>query len=177
MEENLISSPLVWKESNVDKMLIGKILSAKIYSRGAMEAILRKAWNLQEGMDVVEINGNAFMFKFADDGEYSRILRGHLWSINGRLLNLMERAKYKSCEEFEFSRCLVWIQMHNVPMEAMCLENAIKIGGHVGVVLLAEDSYYNGKYLQSFLRVRVLLDLRKPLAYGFWLPRPDNKRV
>ncbi|KAI9084967.1 hypothetical protein K1719_032959 [Acacia pycnantha] len=116
-------------------------------SSRAMESILRKVWNLQEGVDVIEINGNAFMFKFAEEGGYNRILRGRPWSINGSLLNLMERSRYKSCEEFEFSRSPVWIQMHHVPMEAMCLENTIRIGGHVGEVLLAEDPYYNGWYL------------------------------
>ncbi|KAK4271731.1 hypothetical protein QN277_020378 [Acacia crassicarpa] len=125
MEENQISSPLEWREANVENLLIGKVLSSWIYSRAAIDSILRKAWNLQDGFDVIEINGNAFMFKFADEGEYNRILRGSPWSINGCLLNLMERSRYKSCEEFEFSRSPVWIQMHNVTMEAMCLENTI----------------------------------------------------
>ncbi|KAI9084082.1 hypothetical protein K1719_033938 [Acacia pycnantha] len=60
-------------------------------------------------------------------------------------LNLMERSKYKSCEEFDFSRCPVWIQIHNVPLEALCLENAITIGGYVGEVMLAEYPFYNGR--------------------------------
>ncbi|KAI9106797.1 hypothetical protein K1719_022325 [Acacia pycnantha] len=38
-------------------------------------------------------------------------------------------------------------------MEAMCLENAIKIGGQVGVVLLAEDPYCNNRYLRSFCQL------------------------
>ncbi|KAI9117829.1 hypothetical protein K1719_011244 [Acacia pycnantha] len=67
--------------------------------------------------------------------------------------------------------------MHNVPLEARCLENAITIGGHVGEVLMAEDPSYNDRYLWNFLRARVVLDLRKPLASGFWLVRPDGKRI
>ncbi|KAI9110143.1 hypothetical protein K1719_019184 [Acacia pycnantha] len=51
------------------------------------------------------------------------------------------------------------------------------IGGSVSEVVLAEDPVYNGRYLRSFLRVRVVLDLRKPLACGFWLPRPDGRQV
>ncbi|KAI9081399.1 hypothetical protein K1719_036662 [Acacia pycnantha] len=177
MEEIQISSPLIWKESDAEKILIGKVLANKVYTRSTIKTILRKAWNLPEGFDVVEINGNAFMFKFAKEEEYSKILRGRPWTINGCLLNLMERSKYKSCEEFDFSRCPVWIQIHNVPLEALCLENAITIGGYVGEVMLAEDPFYNGRYLRKFLRARIVLDLRKPLSYGFWLPRPDSRKI
>ncbi|KAI9072559.1 hypothetical protein K1719_045478 [Acacia pycnantha] len=141
-----------------------------------MERILQKAWNLQSGFDVIEVTGNAFMFKFADIEEYNRILCGRLWSINGNILNLMERSKYKTCEEFEFSRCPIWIQIHNIPMEAMCVENAIMIGGYVGNVMLAEDPYYRDRYLHNFLRVRIVLDLRKALVSGFWIPKPDGSR-
>ncbi|KAI9118304.1 hypothetical protein K1719_010636 [Acacia pycnantha] len=125
MDANQISSPIVWKEAVAERILIGKVLSNKTYTRSAMELILRKAWNLQVGFDVIEIDGNAFMFKFADEDEYNRVLRG----------------------------------------------------GHVGEVLLAEDPYYNGRYLRGFLRARVLLDLRRPLAYGFWLTRPNNEKI
>ncbi|KAI9084431.1 hypothetical protein K1719_033621 [Acacia pycnantha] len=174
MEANHISSPLVWKEVDKEIILIGKVLSNKTYTRSTMELILRKAWNLQEGFDVIEIDGNAFMFKFTDNDEYNRILRGRPWSINGYVLNLLERPKCRSCEEFDFSRCPVWIQMHNVPMEAVCLENVVTIGGYVGEVMMAEDPYYNGRYLRGFIHARILLDLRRPLAYGFWLPQGNG---
>ncbi|KAK4254228.1 hypothetical protein QN277_009635 [Acacia crassicarpa] len=177
MEGFQISSPLIWKEEESERVLVGKILASKVYTKSATEVILRKAWNLQDGFDVIAISDNAFMFKFTASEEFDRVLRGRPWSINGSLLNLMERTKYKSFEEFDFSRCPVWIQLHNVPMEAMCLENAITIGGYVGEVVLAEDPVYNGRLLRSFLRVRVVLDLRKPLSSGFWLPRPDGQQV
>ncbi|KAI9095039.1 hypothetical protein K1719_026503 [Acacia pycnantha] len=58
-----------------------------------MEAILRKAWNLQVGFDVVEINDNTFMFNFSSEEKYCRILRGRSWSINGFYLNLLDRSR------------------------------------------------------------------------------------
>ncbi|KAI9112656.1 hypothetical protein K1719_016322 [Acacia pycnantha] len=177
MAEIQISTPLIWKEATIERILVGKVLANKTFTRSAMEAILSKAWNLQEGIDVVEINDNAFLFKFEDENEYNRILRGRPWSINSHLLNLMERSKYKSYEEFDFSLCPVWIQMHNVPIEAMCLENTIRIGEHVGKVMLAEDPFYNGRFLRSFLRARIILDLKRPLAHGFWMPTPEKKKV
>ncbi|KAI9127895.1 hypothetical protein K1719_000888 [Acacia pycnantha] len=44
----------------------------------------------------------------------------------------MERSKYKSYEELDFSSCPIWIQVHNVLLEALCLENVVMIGGSVG---------------------------------------------
>ncbi|KAI9128990.1 hypothetical protein K1719_000473 [Acacia pycnantha] len=88
----------------------------------------------------------------------------------------MERPKYKQCEDFDFSRCPIWIQIHNVPMEAMCLENAIRIGGYVGEVMLAENPHHNGRFVRNFMRVRVVLDLRKTLASGFWMDKPNGDK-
>ncbi|KAI9083591.1 hypothetical protein K1719_034533 [Acacia pycnantha] len=177
MDDSQISTPLVWKEVESVRILVGKILTSKIYTRSTMETILNKAWNLQSGFEVLEIIGNAFLFKFVEEEDYFRVLRGRPWSINGCLLNLLERSKYKAYDEFNFSRCPIWIQMHNIPLEALCLENAITIGRQVGEVILAEDPSYNNRYLRNFLRARIILDLRKPLAYGYWLPRPDGRRI
>ncbi|KAI9125322.1 hypothetical protein K1719_003938 [Acacia pycnantha] len=160
MEVTQISTPLVWKEANTERILIGKVLSSKTYTRATMESILQKAWNLQSGFSAIEIYGNAFLFKFSSLEDYYRILRGRPWSMNGCALNLLERLKYNSCEELDFSHCPMWIQMHNVPMEAMCLKNVVMIGGYVGEVVLAEDPCSNGRFLRSFLRARVILDLR-----------------
>ncbi|KAK4269586.1 hypothetical protein QN277_022724 [Acacia crassicarpa] len=176
MEDPKISDPLIWKEEEVEKVLVGKVLSPKTYSRSAIEQILQKAWNLESGFNVIEITGNAFMFCFSDEVEYHRILRSRPWSVNGLLLNLMERGKYKLCEDFNFSLCPIWIQIHNVPMEAMYLENAIRIGGYVGEVVLAEEPRYSGRLFRTFLRVRVVLDLRKALPSGFWMSKPDGGR-
>ncbi|KAI9109134.1 hypothetical protein K1719_019757 [Acacia pycnantha] len=92
-------------------------------------------------------------------------------------MNLLKRSRYKSYDEFDFSRSPVWVQLHNIPLKALCLENAITIGRHVGEVLIVEDPYYNDRYLRNFLRVRIMLDLKKSLAYGFWLPRPDGRSI
>ncbi|KAI9118791.1 hypothetical protein K1719_010236 [Acacia pycnantha] len=177
MADPVISDPLIWMDNEAERTIIGKILSAKTYSRTAIERILQKAWNLQSGFDVIEVTGNAFLFKFVEEEEYNRILRGRPWSINGCLLNLVERSKYKAYEDFDFSHCPVWIQIHNIPLEAMCLENVVMIGGYVGEVLLAEDPHLHGRLFQNFLRARILLDLRKALAYGFWMNKPDGGRI
>ncbi|KAI9093407.1 hypothetical protein K1719_027421 [Acacia pycnantha] len=176
MENPPVSVPLIWNEIGAERILIGKIVSTKTYTRAAIVRILQKAWNLQEEFEVIEITGNAFLFKFVNDEEYNRILRGRPGSINDSLLNLMVRSKYKTNEEFDFSRCPVWIQMHNIPMEALCLENAVRIGGFVGEVMLAENPKLNDRYFRNFLHARVMLDLRRSLASGFWMDKPDGSR-
>ncbi|KAI9116192.1 hypothetical protein K1719_013122 [Acacia pycnantha] len=42
--------------------------------------------------------------------------------------------------------------------------------------MLAEDPHYNDKYHRNFLRVRIILDLRKALVSGLWMPKPDGSR-
>ncbi|KAI9107856.1 hypothetical protein K1719_021192 [Acacia pycnantha] len=118
MDEIQISTPIVWKDVETARILIGKVLASKSYTRSTMETILSKAWNLQSGFE-----------------------------------------------------------MHNIPLEAFSVENDVAISGHVREVLIAEDPRYNGRYLRNFLRARIMLDLRKPLAYGFWLLKPDGRKI
>ncbi|KAF7835884.1 reverse transcriptase [Senna tora] len=55
----------------------------------------------------------------------------------------------------------------------MCRENVERMGAKVGEVLIQENPIINGRLIRCFDRARVLVDLRKPLVAGFWVPRPS----
>ena len=69
-----------------------------------------------------------------------------------------------------------WIQMYGIPLEALNTKSAEKIGGRWGYVIEAKDPFYEGQLLRSFLRVRVEIDIPKPLSTSFWVPRRDKDK-
>ena len=44
--------------------LIGKFLSCKPFNKSATQNMLRKAWGIEKGVQIVEVGSNLFQFKF-----------------------------------------------------------------------------------------------------------------
>ncbi|XP_028769739.1 uncharacterized protein LOC114727197 [Neltuma alba] len=66
---------------------------------------------------------------------------------------------------------------HDLPLAAMEVDTAVKLGGLIGEVMMVEDPRGDGLLIRSFLRARVLVDLRKPLVTGMWSPRKDKDPI
>lgn len=57
------------------------------------------------------------------------------------------------------------------------MNNAIKMGSRFGKVVAMEDTFQEGYFFRNFLRVKVTLDVRKPLSKGLWIPRPNLPKI
>lgn len=71
------------------------------------------------------------------------------------------------------STCAFWVQVHGLPLQNMKTVNAIKIRKFIGDdVLDIDNGDCPGIICHHHLRMRVVLDVSKPLVLGFHLPRP-----
>lgn len=62
-------------------------------------------------------------------------------------------------------------------MELLTEQNARKIGSVLGELVSVEDPMNNRGVGRSFLRIRVKVDVEKPLVGGFWVPRENKEKV
>ncbi|KAL4375417.1 hypothetical protein AHAS_Ahas05G0279700 [Arachis hypogaea] len=69
-----------------------------------------------------------------------------------------------------------WVQIHGLPPRAN-EKNSKKNKKYDGMVSELEDPKRNNTLLRIFLRVRVALDIAKPLPTGFWLERVELPKV
>ncbi|KAJ1441005.1 Zinc knuckle CX2CX4HX4C [Sesbania bispinosa] len=53
----------------------------------------------------------------------------------------------------------------------------VKVAQLLGEIVTIESPFLGDTLLRSFLRVRVMIDIRKPLITGFWLPRKHLPRA
>lgn len=127
----------------------------------------------EEDLEILDTDQNAFIFDFLRKEDCLRILRGRPWSIQGMLLNVQIRNEFMLRKEVDFNSCPIWIQFHDVPPEPMYIENAKALDELIGEVLLVEDPRRENMLVRNFLRARVVIDIRKPLVFGMWSPRPD----
>ncbi|KAJ1437907.1 hypothetical protein SESBI_03332 [Sesbania bispinosa] len=140
LESDSIQSTLLARRS-----LVGKILSQKLLNRGAVKSILAKAWENY------------------DPSKAPQYIMGHLLSLQ---FWVPEAAIY----EVNFDKVSFWIQIHGLPLDVMNANNAAKIIKNFGEVLEVENPEAEGRLLRTFIRVRALVNIKKPLVTGYWIP-------
>ena len=54
--------------------LIGKFLTCKTFNKRATKTTLRRAWGLENSLQIIEVGSNLFQFKFQIEFDMARIL-------------------------------------------------------------------------------------------------------
>lgn len=160
-----------------ENMLIGKIVADRVLNRGAVKTILAKAWGNPDGLKIADLGVNKYAFVFRKREEMQEILKQGPWFILNRMINLQEWKQDVVMDEVDFSRMPFWIQLHGLPLGAMSEENAIKIASQIGETTEVEEWRVEGCALRGFIRVRVVVNILKPLLTGCWVPRANKPRV
>ena len=68
--------------------LIGKFLTCKPFNKRAAKNTLRRAWGLENSLQIIEVGPNLFQFKFQSEFDMVRIIQDGPWSFDNQLLLL-----------------------------------------------------------------------------------------
>ncbi|KAF7822884.1 TMV resistance protein N-like [Senna tora] len=157
--------------------LVGRLFAEKQINKNTAFSMIKKGWNLKDEVSIMEVGTNLFLFSFANEDDYRRILKGRPWTILGSLLNIQRCSSRSIIKEICFNRAPFWVQFHDLPLGVLCRDNVERMGAKVGDVMVYENPIFNGRLIRSFARARVLIDIRSPLVAGFWVPRPGLAKV
>lgn len=94
-----------------------------------------------------------------------RVLESRTWVFEGHLFSVEDFNGSIAPARMEFEKASFWVRMFHLPLACMCETIGVQIGssmGQVEEVEMDEDGVGWGEYL----RVRICLDLSKPLARG-----------
>ncbi|KAK4848277.1 hypothetical protein QYF36_011182 [Acer negundo] len=89
-------------------------------------------------------------------------MEGGSWSFDKQLIILQEVVGLGKVNEPEFRLVPFWVQLYNLPIAFMNKETWLFLGGLIGEVKEI-DKGSSGDCLGKFIRVRVLVDVLKPL--------------
>lgn len=98
------------------------------------------------------------------------------YNINGWNFVLKEWRSGVALEEIKFDQISLWIQTYNLSRELMTVRNLNMIGGRIGVVVATEDPFADGLG-RGFARVKVALDLKKPLEKELIVPKTSGASI
>ena len=153
------------EEANEGWVLVGKFLSKRRINLEAVVKALKSIWKTKENFVVQDTGDNTTLFLFQNEGDMNKVLWASPWSFDKYLLVLHKLDKGDSISTISFDRSSFWIQIHGLPMRMQTLEVAKKIAGPLGLIEKV-DIGSKGFRLGKYLRIRVNIDISKPLCRG-----------
>jgi hypothetical protein len=145
--------------------LIGKIWTDRNVNQEAFKSIFSNIWRIVGSVKFKKLKDNIWLFEFSDEGDKLRVLDGRPWSFDRQIVVLNEFDGSTPPSQLEFNHSPFWVQVHNMPLLCMNKNVGTKIGNSLGD-LADVDVAGNGLGWGSYLRLRVSLDITKPLDRG-----------
>ena len=161
----------------------GLVLSGKFYTKRrvnleSVAKVLKSVWKIETNFEVSDLGENKVMFLFQKKDDMNRVLFLCPWSFDKYLLVLHKLAHGEAVQDIKFDRAPFWIQIHGLPTMCQTKTVGMSIGATLGEVEKV-DANGKGFFLGSFLRIRVQMDITKPLCRGrkVWLGEHGMKWV
>ncbi|KAL5851560.1 hypothetical protein ACOSQ3_006678 [Xanthoceras sorbifolium] len=145
--------------------LVGKIVTNKEVHRESFKAAITSIWKPRKGILIESLGNNIFIFIFRCLWDRKRIFEGGHWSFDKCLLVLKEANGVGKLSDLNFDSTPFWVQMFNLPLACMSREIGVVLGSSLGEVKEV-DMDANGNCWGRCLRVRILMDISKPLQRG-----------
>ena len=156
--------------------LIGKFLTCKPFNKKVAKNTVRRAWGLEDKVQIVEVGSNLFQFKFDTEFDMERILKGGPWSFDNQLLMLTWWKKGMKAENVQLQHVALWFQIWGAPFDMVSSQVAKEMGGRLGEVVEVENRRKQDD-LNYFMRVKMALLISKPLRRGGFLAGSDGERL
>jgi hypothetical protein len=161
------------KAGEVEVKALGKLLSEKPPYIEGIHKSLGRIWCPLKGIKIREMGDNLFMFTFLQPSGKRKALDEGPWMFDKELMVMQDFDPTKSLEDYEFNDVPIWIRIFKLPLGMMNGETGEQIGQEVGEFLEAAVGD-DGMAVGKFLRIRVRIDLRKPLMRGITLHFGDD---
>ncbi|OMO52400.1 hypothetical protein COLO4_37225 [Corchorus olitorius] len=157
--------------------LMGKIITDRVLNKRGVIGILQSIWSPKDLIEVREIGSNLYGLLFSNEEVTEMILERGPWTVMGHCISFKKWEIEKTLMEMEFREVTFWAQIHNLPWEVQMKVNAEKVGNTMGRLVEVEDVQWGKAIGRGFLRLRVAMDIEKPLLGGFWFPRKNGHKV
>lgn len=147
--------------------LVGKLITTKIIRKQGVINTLNGAWVTKKGFTITHWGDNRYCFAFKTKEDMDKIEAFSPWSVMGNLMVLRKWEAHQTEGDIDFSSSPFWIQVHGLPLNLMTKENGTLIGANLGHTLFVENPISEDGRVSQFLRLRVLIDITKPLRQSF----------
>ncbi|KAK6159100.1 hypothetical protein DH2020_006414 [Rehmannia glutinosa] len=127
-----------------------------------MQNRIASLWRLVKGIFNKELSNRTFLFQFFHKLDSKRVLEGGPWTYDNYLLILHQLVAGEIPTSIALNFVDFWVQIHDLHIGFMSVAIGTKIGNFISSFLDYNDSN-NSSIWRNYMRIRVRLDVRKPL--------------
>jgi hypothetical protein len=154
-------------------MALVKVHTMNYFSSQTFEQHMRVAWSPAREISFRSLENNMFTIQCFCLGDWLKITKGGPWLFRQNAVTIEEYDGLSPTETIDLNHLAVWVQIHKLPdgyRGASLVKNLAerKIGSNAEVDMVPHG-------LGDFIRVKVKLDLRKPLARFVTISRAGQR--
>jgi hypothetical protein len=143
-------------------VLVGRFLTDRPVRFHMMKEKMAEFWRPVCKVSIKEVEPNLYLFQFFHPRDMERVIKQGPWSFDGRTLILGLLQQGTTPKSVPLNHVPFWVQVHDVPVGCMSLAAGKQLGNFIGE-FMEYDEKNNTNFLATFMRIRVLIDVRKPL--------------
>jgi hypothetical protein len=145
--------------------IVGKLMSERMVCKETIKTKLKRWWKIAGTFTFKVLGENLFLIEFEYAKGKKRVLEGKPWDFEGNLFLVEDFDGRTLPSDIVFNKASFWIRMTNLPLACMGRDVGFKLGSSAGTVEEV-DTDADGIGWGEFLRVKILVDLYKPLSRG-----------
>ena len=153
--------------------IVARFLTRRPLNLEAIANTFSPLWRSKSGFKVRNIGNHVTLFSFENNSDVERILSSEPWSFDKHIMVISHFDKENPINASELNMVAFWVQVYDIPLRFRNKDVAEQICEIVGTIIHpSTDSDYEGG---SFIRVRVMVDISKPLCRGRRISLEDGK--
>ncbi|KAH9783363.1 hypothetical protein KPL71_009281 [Citrus sinensis] len=164
------------KEQMMAGCLVGKVLFTKGVNKEGLKAVLQQVWRTFKEVKIESVGNNIFMFKYVEEADKKRVLKGEPWHFDTVLIVLAEPRGIGEVAKQSFTHTSFWVQIRNVLLACMDKEFLQDLGRKIGSVeeVQIDD---NGDCIGEFARIRVSINITQSLEKILFLKQEGETDI
>lgn len=147
-------------DAKVSLMLVGRLVTDRSFNLEAFKRTISMAWGVSKRIVIKALAANLFVFQFFHWRDKEKVLEGRPWCFDQHLLVLNEMSGNEQPIQVPLFFSPFWMRIYHLPFNCRSHDDICAITASLGTVLEVESS---GLGLDNFCRVKLMLDIRKPL--------------
>ena len=164
------------KELMMAGCLVGKVMLAKGVNKEGLKAALQQVWRTFKEVKIESVGNNIFMFKFAEEADKKRVLKGGPWHFDRALIVLAEPRGIGEVAKQSFTHTSFWVQIRNVPLACMDKDFLRELGEKLGSVEEVQTDD-NGDCIGEYARIRVSINITQSLERILFLKQEGETDI
>ena len=145
-------------------VLAVKFLTQRSVNIEAVARTFRPIWCTRRNFEITSTSDNLVLIAFELEVDVKKVLQGESWTFDRHFVVLQRYDGITPVMNLSFNKTSFWVQIHNLPFSLLTVEAVFSISETLGTVMKPKD--INEKRGGNFMRVRVTIEIRKPLCRG-----------